>query len=615
MAKIPSVQDFGGTPTPGTSRPMPNVRGVGRGVQQGANIISADADRAGSGTRNLAAGLEDAGVKIAQAEDRINAGREAVERARALGTYGEEAVQELRRLQTEGDFSSLGTMQEYGKFLKERRDKIIGEHPGGDESKLRLLERLEGQRFQLVGQASALATDAQQKLLDETYSKQLNPLVVQASENPSSIAGLFQSLDGSIDDLAPALSPEREVQLRRAGREQIAIAGVESLANRGDIAGAEKILNETPGLDDIIGAEAGRKLRAKITIARAAEEKAKKAGLLKLQELTQILGREPTADERTRLAGVAPPRGRQTLSDKIVDFEKVMGRPATEQEISKMAGASEGGDFGAGITGRALSIMTDDAPAFSAGLLSETEERRFISAVTQYAQPKTIQNPDTGLMETRRPELPPFVKDAFERRGIPAPQQTFAQGGQPGQPVQPSAPGQPSRQPPEQTIWGLAGRATGPIPAIGETLSRTPLVGEVVRAPEMTQARQFIPLVQRDLIRVLQNNPKYAEGERKAIEAEININPTVFDTPNAFRDRLIAIDQALEVRERNAFETARSASVGRDERIQSMNVLNALVQFRQNLGVPVRVKTAEEAKKLPPGTPFIDPQGNVRTVP
>jgi hypothetical protein len=164
-------------------------------------------------------------------------------------------------------------------------------------------------------------------------------------------------------------------------------------------------------------------------------------------------------------------------------------------------------------------------------------------------------------------------------------------------------------------VWDLASLTTGPVPAIAETLGRTPLVGEIVRSPQYTQARNFVPALQRDLVRVLQNNPRYAEGERKAIESEINISPSVFDTPGAFRDRLIGIDRALQIRERNAFETAQSARVGREERVQAMNVLNALQQFRQNLGVPPTIRGDEDFNALPSGTEFIDPEGQLRRKP
>lgn len=265
-----------------------------------------------------------------------------------------------------------------------------------------------------------------------------------------------------------------------------------------------------------------------------------------------------------------------------------------------------GGDqtFGSGLTGRAINILTRDATAYAEGRLTPDQERVFIAASTQYQQPRQYQNPDTGQLETSRPELPPFVADALRKRGqrVPASRPNpFIDEPKPGRP-QPA----PSAERPSKTAWDLAPLTTGPVPAAAEMLSRTPLVGDMVQAPQFTQARAFIPQLQRDLVRTLHNNVRYPEGERKAIEKDISIEPRLFDNQVAYRNRLVGIDDALEVRERNAYATAQSARVGRDERVQAMNVLNALRNFRENLGVPPRIRTEAEYNELPSGGVYID---------
>jgi hypothetical protein len=289
------------------------------------------------------------------------------------------------------------------------------------------------------------------------------------------------------------------------------------------------------------------------------------------------------------------------------------GRAQIEARIAHLSrGESEQRPFGSGATGGALEMITKLAPAYGAGTLTPDQERFFDAAVTHYTQPRQYQDPDTGLMTTRRPELPPFVQEAINRKRGTAPQPRPAPEASP----QPTPGPQPSPRPQGErttkTVWELASLITGPVPAAAEGISRTPLVGDLVQAPQFTQSRNQVKQQQNDLVRVLMNNPRYAEGERKAIRDEINIDPRLWDNPTAYRDRLIGIDNALEIRERNAFNTANSARVGREERIQAMNILNALRAFRDNLGVPPRVANDADWEALQPGTEYIAPDGRVK---
>jgi hypothetical protein len=109
----------------------------------------------------------------------------------------------------------------------------------------------------------------------------------------------------------------------------------------------------------------------------------------------------------------------------------------------------------------------------------------------------------------------------------------------------------------------------------------------------------------------LQNSPRYAEGEREAIRADIDLDPKFIDTPQAFRERVIAVDKALAIRERNAYENARSDRISLEERRHAMNVFNGIVQFRRALGVPPTVKSPDEARRLGPGVEFITPDGRI----
>jgi len=596
---------------------VPTVRGAS---DPGVRVPQGAFDSGGSALQEAARGIEVFSDQLAQAEQRMQSRKDAVELARSVSQYNEAANTEFRRISTEEDLSSEDTLNAYRDFLEKNKAETLGRFSDNEGFKLRVDARLEGVRSIALDRAAIASVQEQRKLVSKEVGKASSQLVARAVEFPQEIPELFESLDATIDDMAPALSPDEEAGFRQAGRAQIIAEAATALLDQGSADGAERVLS-IPGASDVLDGDTASRLKRRVMSVRDKMAEAATAGARKIAEAEFILGRKATPAERAKIAGVQPAEGRQTVSGKIAEVESALGRPLSESERARVAGVA-GSEFGTGITGRALEIMTENAEAFGAGLLSPAEERRFISAVTQYTQPTTIQNPDTGLIETRRPELPPFVRDVMQRRGVSASDgQNDAFGtGQPGQGgAEATSPG--NAEAPDQTIWDLSGISTGPVPAIGEAVGRTPIIGDIFPSQQITQARNFIPLVQRELVRVLQNNPKYAEGERIDIEKEINIKPQIFDTPTAFRNRLIAIDQALEVRERNAFQTAQSNRVGREERIQAMNVLNGLVKFRASLGVPPRFKTPDEVRKavsdgqLKSGDQFIDNNGNIRSVP
>jgi len=165
-----------------------------------------------------------------------------------------------------------------------------------------------------------------------------------------------------------------------------------------------------------------------------------------------------------------------------------------------------------------------------------------------------------------------------------------------------------------RTIWQRSENVAGIVPSVAEFAGKTPLIGGPLfeGGGQFAQDRQYVTAKQKDLVRVLQNNPRYAEGERQAIETEITIDSSAFDNPVAYRQRLIAIDEALRQRMQNAFNTVQNITgTTQEERQHALNVANGISQFIDTLGVPPRVKNAEEAKKLPPGAEFVTPDGRL----
>jgi hypothetical protein len=564
------------------------------------SLATSPLSNVGEGLTKVSGALEAAGTRIQNRADVIS-------RARDLASVNKEIGNAYAKWQTEDDGTDPNAIERFGVTASEFISNAVKNHAGSADSKAMLEARLEGLRMQYGSQASIFALNQQQELVDQTIAERVGALAARVAADPRELPAAFASLKADIADMAPALTPGKEAKSLRQGESLIIRTAVQTMIDKGSVAEAKNLLDTTPNIGQILDPNDGIKLRSAIAKYEVEEFRAKNKGNLALRTATQILGYELSEQQREKLAGVDLSG---TLSGRIVAIEERIG-PLNPEQIKRLA-KIDGGDFGSGLMGRSLSIITDDAPSFAAGLLEPNADRRYLAAVNQYTQPVTAPNPDTGVLETRSPTLPQFVVEALQRRGLEVPNSKppgimEGAGRTPSQGTTTLTGG--------KTIFELAGKVTGPVPAAMDALGKVPIVGEFINSPEMTQARNAITASRRDYIKSMQNNPKYAEGERKAIEDETNIDFSIIDTPAAFKNRLIGIDDALAVRESNSLKTAQNKNVPVEERKQALATFNTIQNFRLTLGVPPRVKSVEEVKKLPAGSPFIDPYGVIRRAP
>ena len=298
-------------------------------------------------------------------------------------------------------------------------------------------------------------------------------------------------------------------------------------------------------------------------------------------------------------------------------------------DIAKSSGEA---GFGKSVKGVALNTIYQLAPQYAAGILPPELDRKFETAVTEYQQKDRYQDPVTGNFIERVPELPQFAKDAISGRrnlskvapgaatppgasqgaptttGAVAPATTGMVPGAPttdqGAGLIPTAGGVPAKgQVRPLTVWESAPDIAGPIPKAATTAARIPGLGGL--APEMQQKRNFVNAAVRDLIKNLQNNPRYAEGERKAIEAEVDIGPRFFDDAEGLRNRIVGIDDFLAKKQAEAEREGYNDQLPVDTRRSYRSAAQSIASFRGVLGVPIRIYNIEDVRALPPGTPFL----------
>ena len=306
---------------------------------------------------------------------------------------------------------------------------------------------------------------------------------------------------------------------------------------------------------------------------------------------------------------------------KLVDSQRKLAG-----DIVKTAAKGQG--FGTGLKGQAYGFVTRFAPEYSSGTLPPEMERKFESAYTIITEPTYFTDPLTGNVTSRTPPVPAFLSTAIAaRKSIPfaAPTKKGQKGGptpapenaptvsavptptttetQPAPAVTEPAPAAAKGAQRQPSLWQLTPVLTGPIPAAKDVISSIPGFGDVGK--DVTQARARYLGDFRELVKSLQNSPVYAQGERSAIETELNIEPRFFDDPAKLRNKLIGIDNFLIGRVEDARRNATNSNIPVDQRKEYIRIATSIENFRPKLGVPVRIFTIKELQKLPSGTPFL----------
>jgi len=352
------------------------------------------------------------------------------------------------------------------------------------------------------------------------------------------------------------------------------------------------------------------------------------------------------------LAGETPPRFEQLA------LESALGKKLTESQIEKLYGLSENA-FGTGLEGRARSRIANDTEAFAGGLLNPRDEQLYLQAVSSLAVP--IRDDALGrttykiiggskiieeAFAARGRNLNAFLNGEAQRAGSAAAPEVGAaapevgvggavdprfgvggvmmadgaaapevgvgggmmEGQTPSEP-EPSAAVGPTFYEQASDIGGIGSFMQRQIRRVPVGLISDSVSGEATRAANLAQNRL------NDLVRVLQNNPRFSEGERNQIRADLNIEPKGIQSESDYKDKLISVGTYLRERKKQAAAIVGSDSSTLEERKWAYSVLPRIEDFLEKWGAPVEVRTPEEALKLPPGTLIVTPDGREMRVP
>jgi hypothetical protein len=305
---------------------------------------------------------------------------------------------------------------------------------------------------------------------------------------------------------------------------------------------------------------------------------------------------------------------------------------------AKEAGKKAQSLFGTSREGLQLQTISQLAPLYAAGSLLPQEERDFLIQVEDYTQERKTRynDPETGLLkeEISRKKLPSFVMDALAKRPPGGP---GASGSTPALTPPPSTgTAKPSSAPlgvtstnvapdvfqvasvaPKSTFFDLAGTGTGFVPVLVAGVARNvPIDAAGKIAPDFQVSTAMLELMTNRVVNVLQENPRFPEGERKQILSELRTAPRVFSNKSGYINQIIAVDNVVEGLQKRQEAIRDEPKTGIPERQNAIKKLEDITSIRELFGIQSRTITDPKVwKTLPPGDyVVINPQTGLKEV-
>jgi hypothetical protein len=581
------------------------------------------------------------GNVVADIGARIQRREELFASDQIMGEIDTWAVTALDDFQKRQDITTQQALPEFQNALKQKKQEALSKFNGSPESRAALERQLDNQMTQYGKSAIGAKIKAGHEQLTRGLNQQFDKSANEVGTAPQILQDSISENVAYVESRKAGMTGEMYQQAMVMARAKPIQSAVQSYVSNGNWAEAEAIMAD-PEVVKLLDPSVARPLRIDIAVGRGKQETETKRQDLNVQKFQMRLGRDLTPEETIKARSL-PAKKDMTPADEITELELVQGKPASQDQVDKIFKTYvEGGKsdtmFGKGTTGLAMAYVTEKAVEYANGFLSPAEARRFESSYAEAYMPKNREDPVTGTVQKIAPTIPKFaeeamrrgsaiyggltagvtplgprdnlrppgetttmfidgksigsgVADASGRWSIPAPSESGAApaGGAPAAAESPVK---------GRGLWSMASKVAGPVAGVQRAIGGGPLPFGI--GAEEVAAEQYVLNQQKSLVRALQQNPRYAEGERKSIEQDIAIKPETMGNPRAFQLRLVEIGKYIDEELRfNAKVLQNPTGTTVQQRQQAMQSNAALSQFYDQLELPIKVKSLGEAQKLP----------------
>jgi hypothetical protein len=156
---------------------------------------------------------------------------------------------------------------------------------------------------------------------------------------------------------------------------------------------------------------------------------------------------------------------------------------------------------------------------------------------------------------------------------------------------------------PKSSFFDLAATGTGFVPVLVAGVARNvPLSAAGNIGPEFQQSTSMLESMTNRVVNVLQENPRFADAERKQILGELSIAPRLFANKNGYINQIIALDNVVEGLERRAEKVRDEPKTGITARNDAIKKLEDISSIRDLFGIQQRTVIDPSVwKTLPPG--------------
>lgn len=218
--------------------------------------------------------------------------RDTIDRSDKINRYNLESDELLRKFNAENDLSREDVMAGYGAALAKRRQELLQEHAGSNDSRASLTLRLQDVESAAIGRAAGISAKIGTDKVKTRLGDALSSIATRVSTNPApqNIDRELTNFDAQFNDLKGAFDPTEEESLRRAGREHIALSALGPLIVRGRVETAESLLIEG-GLSSLLSEKGQRDVRRQIETVRFNRDEKRKELSEREKRAQQLIGR------------------------------------------------------------------------------------------------------------------------------------------------------------------------------------------------------------------------------------------------------------------------------------------------------------------------------------